>query len=124
MKPKTLYLILCCLGVLVPYAAFVPWLLQHGLDMPLFVRESFANRIGAFFGMDVLVSAIALLVYARIEGARVTIPHRRLVGVAVLAVGCRWHSHYFFCFERSKWNVLPFGLSLEPSKGCLFRFHC
>lgn len=87
MKPKTLYLILCFAGVLLPYWQFVPWVVQHGLNLPLFARELFANRIGAFFGMDVIVSAVALLVFTRIESARVGIRKRWLVIVAVLTVG-------------------------------------
>jgi Terpene cyclase DEP1 len=87
MKPKTLYLVLCAAGVLVPYWQFLPWVLQHGLNLPLFARELFANRIGAFFGMDVIVSAIALLVFSRIEGARQGIRRRWLVLAAVLTVG-------------------------------------
>jgi uncharacterized protein DUF2834 len=87
MKPKTLYLILCLAGVLVPYWQFVPWVLQHGLNMPLFARELFANRIGAFFGMDVIVSAVVLLVFTRIESARSGIRRRWLVIVGVLTVG-------------------------------------
>ncbi|MGB8063976.1 MAG: DUF2834 domain-containing protein [Candidatus Sulfotelmatobacter sp.] len=87
MKPKTLYLVLCILGLVVPYAEFIPWALQHGLNLPLFVRELFANRIGAFFGMDVLVSAVVLIAFTRIEGKRVRIRHRWLVILAVLTVG-------------------------------------
>jgi hypothetical protein len=87
MKPKTIFLILCLLGVLVPYWQFVPWALQHGLNLPLFVRELFANRIGAFFGMDVIVSAVTLLVFTRIESKRLGIGKRWLVLVAVLTVG-------------------------------------
>ena len=87
MKPKTLYLILCIAGVLFPYWQFVPWLVQHGINLPLFVRELFATRIGAFFGMDVIVSAVVLLVFARIEGARIAIRGKWLVLAAVLAVG-------------------------------------
>jgi hypothetical protein len=87
MKPKTLYLILCVAGVLVPYWQFLPWALQHGLNLVLFVRELFANHIGAFFGMDVLVSAIVLIAFSRIEGARVGVRARWLVLVAVLTVG-------------------------------------
>ena len=87
MKPKTLYLILCFAGVLVPYWQFLPWVLQHGLNLPLFARELFANRIGAFFGMDVVVSAVALLVFTRIESARIGIRRRWLVLIAVLTVG-------------------------------------
>jgi hypothetical protein len=87
MKPKTLYLALCILGLILPYAEFAPWVLQHGLNLALFVRELFANRIGAFFGMDVLVSAVALIFFSRIEGARLGIRNRWMVVIAVLAVG-------------------------------------
>lgn len=87
MKPKTLYLVLCILGLLLPYAEFIPWALQHGLNLPLFVRELFANRIGGFFGMDVLVSAVALIAFTRIESKRLGIRHRWLILLAVLTVG-------------------------------------
>jgi len=53
MKPKTIYLALCILGVLVPYWQFLPWLFAHGLNLTLFPRELFANHISAFFGTDV-----------------------------------------------------------------------
>src|ERR1700720_4695527 len=55
MKPKTLYLAFCLAGVLLPYAEFVPWVFQHGLNLVRFAHELFANRIGAFFGMEVIV---------------------------------------------------------------------
>jgi hypothetical protein len=85
MRLKTVYLILCAAGVLLPYWQLAPWLAEHGLDLPLFFRQLFENRVGAFFGMDVLVSAAALLVFAGSEGrrARVLWP----VVPAVLAVG-------------------------------------
>jgi uncharacterized membrane-anchored protein YitT (DUF2179 family) len=84
---KTVYLILCGLGVLLPYWQFVPWVMANGLNMPLFVHQLFANRIGAFFGMDVIVSAIALLVFARSESARLPGLLRWLPLLAVLTVG-------------------------------------
>lgn len=70
MKLKTVYLMLCVLGLVLPYSQFVPWVLENGLHMRLFFQQLFANRIGAFFGMDVLVSAVALMVFARAEGRR------------------------------------------------------
>ena len=87
MKPKTLYLVLCLAGVVFPYWQFLPWVLQHGLNLARFARELFANRIGAFFGMDVFVSAVALLVFTRIESTRLGIRRRWLVVAAVLTVG-------------------------------------
>ena len=87
MKPKTIYLALSFVGVLLPYWQFVPWVMQHGMNLSLFVRELFANRIAAFFGMDVVASAVVLIVFMRIESARLTIRWRWLPVLAVLLVG-------------------------------------
>jgi hypothetical protein len=87
MKPKTIYLVLCFVGALLPYWQFVPWVMQHGMNLPLFVRELFANRISAFFGMDVLVSAVVLIVFMGVESGRLNMPRRWLPVVALLTVG-------------------------------------
>ena len=87
MKPKTVYLLLCVLGFALPYWQFVPWVLQHGLNLRLFVGELFASRIGGFFGMDVLVSAVTLIVFSRIESSRLRTRGRIWVVVALLGVG-------------------------------------
>ena len=86
MKPKTIYLVLCFLGTILPYWQFLPWLLQHGFDPALFWHELFASRISAFFVMDVVVSAIALLAFMRIEGGR-SGTSRWLPILAMLTVG-------------------------------------
>jgi Protein of unknown function DUF2834 len=67
---KRVYLALAVLGFLLPYWQFVPWLAQHGLNPPLFVRDLFANRISGFFGVDVFVSALALWIFIIAEGSR------------------------------------------------------
>lgn len=89
MKLKTVYLMLCVLGLVLPYTQFVPRVLENGLHMGLLFQQLFANRLGAFFGMDVLVSAVALLVFARAEGRRLALgAHTRwLTLAAVLTVG-------------------------------------
>jgi hypothetical protein len=61
MKARHVYLICCVLGLVLPYSQFLPWLLEHGFNVSLFVCELFANRISAFFAMDVIVSAIVLI---------------------------------------------------------------
>jgi len=87
MKPKTIYLALCIIGFVVPYAAFVPWVAQHGLAMRLFIQHMFANRISTFFSLDVIVSAVVLLRFTAAESARLAIPRRWLVLLATLLVG-------------------------------------
>ncbi len=87
MKLKNVYLILCVLGILLPYWQFVPWVAANGLNLRLFFEQLFANRIGAFFGMDVVVSAAALLVFVRSEKPRLGGVARWLPLIAVLCVG-------------------------------------
>jgi uncharacterized membrane protein len=87
MKLKTVYLVLCVLGVALPYWQLAPWLATNGLNLPLLVQELFTTRVGAFFGMDVVISAAALLVFAFVEGSRLGIVARWLPLLAVLAVG-------------------------------------
>src|SRR6266404_8254997 len=54
MKPKNVYLLLCVLGALLPYSQFVPWVMENGLQLGMLVGQLFANRISAFFGLDVV----------------------------------------------------------------------
>src|SRR5687768_4986500 len=76
MKPKHLYLALAVAGTVLPLSQFLPFLRDYGLNASLFVEQLFATRIGAFFGLDVLVSAIVLWVFVYVEGRRVSIPYR------------------------------------------------
>ena len=87
MKLKTVYLILCVVGAVLPYTQFVPWLAENGLNLPLFFRQLFANRVGGFFGMDVFVSTAALLVFSFAEGSRLGVRQRWLPAAAAVAVG-------------------------------------
>jgi hypothetical protein len=83
---KAIYLVLCVFGVVLPYWQFVPWLAANGLNLPLFFQQLFANRIGAFFGLDVLVSAVVLMLFVRVESSRLSVRGRWLPLVAVLTV--------------------------------------
>jgi hypothetical protein len=87
MTPKNLYLVLSVIGLLLPYLQFVPWVAAHGLNMPLFFSELGANRISLFFGWDVIVSAIALLAFMRIERGRKPVRHAWLPIVGTLLAG-------------------------------------
>jgi hypothetical protein len=87
MKLKTLYLGLCIVGFVLPYWQFVPWVVANGLHLPLFFQQLFSNRIGGFFGMDVFVSSLVLVIFMRAESARLKLRGRWLPVLAVLTVG-------------------------------------
>ena len=87
MKPKTVYLLLCIVGFAAPYAAFLPWLAEHGRNGRLFLQHLFANRISAFFALDVVVSAVVLLRFSALESRRLRLHSRWIVLAATLLVG-------------------------------------
>jgi hypothetical protein len=87
MKARYFYLIFCVLGMLLPYSQFVPWFLEHDLNFSLFFRELLANRISAFFALDVVVSAIVLLWFIQREGKRLGVPLLWLPTIGTLIVG-------------------------------------
>ena len=99
MQPRHFYLICCLLGLVLPYAQFVPWLLEHGLNVALLVHELFGNRISAFFAMDVIVSAIVLIWFIQSEGKRSRVRLLWLPTVGTLLVGVSF-GFPFFLFLR------------------------
>ena len=78
---------LCVVGTVAPLVSFVPWFIDHGLDMRLFAAELFANRISAFFGLDVIVAAIVTVIFVLVQGARDRVPWRWLAIAGTLLVG-------------------------------------
>jgi hypothetical protein len=87
MRLRHVYLGLCLLGAILPFSQFLPWLAAHGLDVSLFFSELFSTRIGAFFGMDVLVSALVLFTFIAVEGRRLAMRRLWLPVLATIAVG-------------------------------------
>jgi hypothetical protein len=87
MRPRTLYLALCVAGVVLPYSQLIPFLREHGLDLRLFFEQLFSNRIGGFFGWDVIVSSVVLWVFVFVEGRRAGVRHLWAPLAANLAVG-------------------------------------
>ena len=87
MKLRHVYLILCVMGAILPYTLFVPWLMDHGLDIPLFFSELFSTRIGGLSGLDVLASGVTLFVFIWVEGRRLQVRYPWLPVLATLSVG-------------------------------------
>jgi hypothetical protein len=79
---QVIYLILCIFGTVLPYSQFIPFLLEHGLDIQLFLEQLFVNRISAFFAMDVIVSVLVVWVLVFAEGTRLKM---RFLWIPILA---------------------------------------
>jgi hypothetical protein len=97
------YLSLSILGAIIPYAKFVPWVREHGLDLPLLINELFSTRIGGFFGTDVILSAVTVLIFIRSEGGHRKMRLLWLPIVATCLVGVRCGLPLFlFLRERDR----------------------
>lgn len=82
-----LYLTLTILGTLVPYGAFIPWLINHGLDIPLLISQATANPISVFAWLDVVIAAIALIAFILFDGKKHHVKHRAWAVIGTLTVG-------------------------------------
>jgi hypothetical protein len=106
MTPKRVYQVLALFGAALPFAQFIPWLIENGLDLRLLIEQLFVNRISAFFGLDVIVSAIVVCVFVVIEAKRADVFGRWLPMAATLLVGPSFGLPMFLSmreerFERS-----------------------
>lgn len=70
-----------------PYAFFIPFVIENGLNPTLFVEQLFQNRISAFFGKDVIVTPLVLWLFIFTEGRRLGMKHLWVYVVFDLTVG-------------------------------------
>lgn len=98
---KLLLIALTIVGVVIPYIAFVPFIMQHGLDMPLIIEQAAATRIAAFAWLDVLVSAIVLLIVA-FGGRQVTLRQAVCVTLLTCAAGVSAGLPLYFYFSITR----------------------
>ena len=59
---KNIYLLLAVIGLVLPYSQFIPFVAENGLDVGLVITEIASSRITAFGWLDVIVTAVTVLV--------------------------------------------------------------
>lgn len=106
MKLPYAYLGLCVLGIVLPYSQLIPWFMTHGLNLPLLFQELFSTYVGAFFGMDVIVSGAVLLTFIGLEGRRLAMRHLSLPIVATVLVGVSLGFPLFLYLRQRKLDQL------------------
>ena len=99
---KIIYLVLCIAGTILPLSQFILFLREHGLDLPLFFQQLFASPVSGFFGMDVIVSSLALWVFVYSEGTRLKMRHLWIYVVCNLLVGVSLGLPLFLLMRQAK----------------------
>ena len=100
-----LYLAAAILGTVLPLSQFIPFLMAHGLDMPLFFEQLFQNHVSGFFGMDIIVSSLALWFFVFSEGRRRGMSNLWLYVVCNLVVGVSLALPLFLFFRERNINT-------------------
>lgn len=100
-RKQALYLLLLALGMILPYAQFVPWLAKHGFDLARFREELFANRISGFFAWDLLIAVPTLIVLV-IADRELSVAQRWLVVIGSFFGASVGLPLYLACRERNR----------------------
>jgi hypothetical protein len=106
MKLRQVYLVLAAFGLVLPYAHFVPWVVDNGLDARLLLSDLFANGISGFFGTDVIISAIVLLVFVAAESSRLGMRRLWIPVLATLVVGVSCGLPLFLYMRETHLNAV------------------
>ena len=84
---RNTYLFLAVIGLILPYYFLFSFLLTHGLDGRLFLKQLFDTPISTFFAVDLLLSCVVFLIYSGREAKRYSMTHAWLCVVALCTVG-------------------------------------
>jgi hypothetical protein len=108
---QAVYVLLCILGFVLPYSQFLVFLLQNGLDLSLLIDQLFVNSISSFFGLDVIISAIVLLVFIVHEGTRLGMKNLWIYITGTLLVGVSFGLPLFLLMrQRQLDSAIPFNI--------------
>lgn len=104
MSLKRIYLILSVVGFVVPYIFFIGFIMENGLDVSLFFKELFANNISSFFGVDVIISALALIIYILVDSRKNHIKRYYLAILGTLLIGVSFALPFYLYLKESQKN--------------------
>ena len=97
-----LFLIAAILGTALPLLHLLPFLSAHGLDLTLFLKQLFQTDISSFFGVDVIISGLTLLVFIPREGRRLGMKRLWVYVLCTLIVGVSMGLPLFLFFRERK----------------------
>ena len=97
---KNYYLVGTVIGTVLPYYFLIQFLLQYGFNLSLIINQLFGNPLSTFFVMDVLVSAIVLLVFIFSEGVELEAWKKWVCISGVLLVGVSLGLPLFLYFRE------------------------
>jgi hypothetical protein len=101
---QIVYLMLCLLGLVLPYSQFLPFLAEQGfiVEPKYFFELAFINKIAGFFSMDVIVSSLVLWTFVFWEGSRLKMENSWIYIASNLLVGVSLGLPLFLLMRQRK----------------------
>jgi len=78
---------LCLVGTILPYSQFIPFFMEYGLDLSLFVAGVFSNYASSGIAFDALVTGISVIFFIYTEGTKLKMKNLYLPVLSLFAVG-------------------------------------
>ncbi|SRR6266498_5480689 len=102
MNRKTTYIALAFVGLFAPYYFLFNFLNTNGLNLPLLIRQLFANNISTFFAVDLIISILVFWIYMVGEATKLQMKNWWLYILASLTVGLSFALPLFLYFRERK----------------------
>ena len=93
------YLLACFAGTLFPFAAFNEWITHHGFAPILLITTIWQQPLALFAWLDVIVTALVLIIFTEVEGRRVGMSRRWVAPLATCCVGPSLGLPLLLCFR-------------------------
>lgn len=103
---KNIYLLLTLVGTLLPLSQFFGFLSEYGLDFESFFTLLFSNGVSAFFALDVIVSAVVLIIFIFQEAKKRHIPYYWVCYIALFSAGVSAALPLFLYLKERTNNVV------------------
>ena len=82
-----IFLVLCVAGTLLPLSPAIFFLFTHQFDVGQFIQQAIASAASLTAWLDVIVSALAVLIWVYLEGKRLGMERLWLYGLATVLIG-------------------------------------
>ncbi len=103
---RFVYLLLAILGAAIPLSAFVPWVMEHGMQLDLMYSQILNDSLSLFAWLDVLIAAICLILFIFIDGQKHQVKHRYWAILLTCAIGVSCGLP-FYLYLRSRQQLPP-----------------
>ena len=77
---KAFYIIACLVGIALPYSEIIPFVQQHGINVPLLVEQVLVTQMSRAFMYDFLITALVIVAFTAHEGWRIGVKPAYLLG--------------------------------------------